>query len=377
MSAAVTVDRSTKIGSALYRRLLSESVEPLIYQTPEWSRFLSMALADAEPVLLLANQGAQPVGAFVAFLRRGPLGVALNALPYFGSHGDFLVSPKAADPREIVAALAEALAEFKRAADVQAINIVAHPFLPQVGAVAATLGLTAWDRRIGQISPLAPASSREEALQATLDACRQKTRNLARKAMRQGFVIELSEQEADWAALIEQHRLGMARIGGQAKSRAEFSAMRECFVGGAQRRLYVARRDGRFAGGLLCFYHGGWVEYFAPVAVEEFRNEQVLSALIVEAIVEARLEGRRFWNWGGTWTGQTGVYHFKRGWGALDHVYHYYGAVSGAMADAAPDELRAGYPFFYIRPFSSAAGAARGAPAKPAGEDGERRPSSA
>ena len=293
----MTVDRSTKIDDATYERLLTEAVDPLIYHTPEWLRFLSIAVADAEPVLLLATEGGQPAGAF-AFLRRGPLGVALNALPYFGSHGDFIISSKATDPRAVERALVEGVAALRREAGVQAVNIIAHPRSPRIGASAARLGLTAWDRRIGQISTLTTAGSRAEAMEAVLAACKQKTRNLVRKAIRQEFVVEESEHEADWTALGEHHRLGMEKIGGRAKSPTEFAALRTCFASGEQRRLYVARRDGRFAGGLLCFHHRDWVEYFTPVAVEDFRHEQVLSALIVEALIDARLEGRRFWNWG-------------------------------------------------------------------------------
>ena len=355
MSAAVTVDRSTRIDAPGYARLIGEAADALIYHSPEWLRFLNISLADAEPVLLLASQGGQPVGAFVAFLRRGPLGVALNALPYYGSHGDFVISSRAVDHGAVESALAEGVAALRRAADVEAVNIVAHPRSPRIGASAARLGLSAWDRRIGQISTLSAAGSRGEAVEAVLAACTQKTRNLVRKAIRQEFAVERSEREADWAAFAEHHRLGMARIGGRAKGPAEFDALRACFAGPEQRRLYVARRDDQFAGALLCLYYRDCVEYFTPVAVEDYRHEQVLSALIAEALVDARLEGRRFWNWGGTWTGQTGVYRFKRGWGAIDHVYDYYGAVSGPMADAAPEELLAAYPFFYIRPFSSEA----------------------
>jgi hypothetical protein len=357
VSAAVTIERLMKIDAPGYARVVTEAADALIYHSPEWLRFLSISATGAEPVLLLANQGGQPVGAFVAFLRRGPLGVALNALPYYGSHGDFVVSSKASDPGAVERALVEGVAALRRDAGVQALNIVAHPRSPRIGAWAARLGLTAWDRRIGQISTLTAAGSREEAMEAVLAACTQKTRNLVRKAIRQEFAIERSGQDADWTALAEHHRLGMDRIGGRAKAPDEFAALRACFAGPEQRRLYVARRYDQFAGALLCFYYRDGVEYFTPVAVEDFRHEQVLSALIVEALVDARLEGRRFWNWGGTWTGQTGVYRFKRGWGAIDHVYDYYGAVSGPMAEAAPEDLRAGYPFFYIRPFSSEAAA--------------------
>ena len=153
--------------------------------------------------------------------------------------------------------------------------------------------------------------------------------------------------------MIEHHRLGMERIGGRAKSTAEFAALRCALAPRGMCRLHVARHKGAFAGALLNLYYRDWVEYFTPVAVDEYRAEQVMSALIATAMQDACLSGARIWNWGGTWPTQAGVYHFKKGWGAIDHPYVYYGAVlDERLAAASADSLREQFPFFYSRPFA-------------------------
>ena len=229
--------------------------------------------------------------------------------------------------------------------------MVAHPLSPQIDKVCAELDLTPWDRRIGQISSLSAWTSRSEAVEAILAACSQKTRNLVRKGLKQEFAIAPSDSDRDWADLATHHRIGMERIGGRPKSIDEFGALRATLIDGVQRRLYVARAGNTFAGALLCLHCKEWVEYFTPVAVEQFRSQQVLSALICEAMIDAAASGARFWNWGGTWHTQQGVYHFKAGWGAVDHEYVYYGRAADHVLDTPAEQLQANYPFFYARPF--------------------------
>lgn len=31
----------------------------------------------------------------------------------------------------------------------------------------------------------------------------------------------------------------------------------------------------------------------------------------------------KYWNWGGTWLTQNGVYQFKKKWGAVERIYNY------------------------------------------------------
>jgi hypothetical protein len=351
----ISVDLTTRLNAADYLSVVDEAAGALIYHSPVWLDLLARVLAKAEPVLLIAREDGLAVGAFPAFVLRGAYGTVLNSLPYFGGHGDVVMSKRAKEPERVVTALVRELDHFGRQINIGATNVVAHPLVPRFGKAAIAIGLAEWDWRIGQISRLMPASTRADALEEMLRACHKQARNSVRKALKQGFSIEISDADADWHALIEHHALGMQRIGGHAKSAREFAALRARLKSGEDRQLYVARRDGGFVGGLLCLYYRNWVEYFTPVTTAAARQLEVSRALIAEALIDARLAGRRFWNWGGTWRSQVGVYQFKRGWGAQDHRYGYYGAVTGpALAAATPDELIAGYPHFYTRPFAVA-----------------------
>jgi hypothetical protein len=351
----ISVDLTHRLDAADYLSVVDAAADALIYHSPVWLDFLAQVLAKAEPVLLIAREDGRAVGVFPAFVLNGPYGTVLNSLPYFGGHGDIVMSQRAKEPERVVTALVRELDRFCRQTNTGAVNVVAHPLAPRFGKAAVATGLAEWDSRIGQISRLAPASTREDALEQVLRACHKQARNSVRKAIKQGFSIDISDDDADWHALIEHHALGMCRIGGHAKNAKEFAALRVRLQSGKYRQLYVARRDGSFVGGLLCLYYRDWVEYFTPVTTDAARKLEVARALIAEALIDARLAGRRFWNWGGTWRSQAGVHQFKRGWGAQDHSYGYYGGVTGqALAAATPAELTAGYPHFYIKPFTVA-----------------------
>lgn len=336
------------VGTEQYRAFLETCPDSMIYATPEWMSFVE-AVTGCDPInVIVTHRHGAIVGALpLAVKRSGQLTIA-NGLPYFGSHGDVLL---AEDDREALEAVGQALSGALAEIDVAAVNFVSHPLRPRLATVAHVAGLDPWDRRTGQISTLPRATTNEGALEAVLSACHQKTRNLVRKGLKGDFVIRRSTAERDWASMADHHRLGLERIGGRYKTAEQFEALRDALQAKGMCRLYVAERQGQFAGALLLLRYRDWVEYFTPVAVEAFRSEQVLSALIAHGMVESISEGAKYWNWGGTWLTQSGVYHFKRGWGASDYPYTYFGRSDDEKLDGKDmSELLARFPFFYVRP---------------------------
>ncbi len=335
-----------------YRDFISDCNMGLLYHTPEYLGILTDILPRSQCFIIAAYDDVRMVGALVVFLHSTEHGTVLNSLPYFGSHGDVLLANDVSDGQPIFAALANAVNDIRREYSVGAMNIVSHLLTPQISDFASQLGLSSWDSRIGQISHLPVASNQDDALECVLANCLQKTRNLVRKGIRQSFEIEVSTADDDWQQMMLHHRLGMERIGGTPKSEREFLAIRKNLEPLKMCRLYIARQDGEFAGALLNLYYRDWVEYFTPVTEISFRNKQVMSALIAAAMSDAIVEGRAYWNWGGTWSTQAGVHRFKKGWGAVDQVYNYYGAVwDEKLAHAEPRKLLEQFPLFYVRPF--------------------------
>ena len=70
-------------------------------------------------------------------------------------------------------------------------------------------------------------------------------------------------------------------------------------------------------------YYNKTVEYFTPVVKVEYKNTQVLSKIIFEAMIEASSKGFKTWNWGGTWFSQNSVHRFKKRWSTYELTYSY------------------------------------------------------
>jgi hypothetical protein len=347
----VTIVVSVSSGAHVddYELFLERCPDALLYHTPAYHGMLSRICGTGEPILLAAWRNGRIAGAMTVFVKSGECGRVANASPYFGSHGDILIAGDEENPDAVADLLGKEFSNFCTRDRVLAANVVCHPLRSRFAALAEVHGFKKWDSRIGQISHL-PEIHSADPLELVLAGCHQKTRNLVRKGLRAGFAIEISDRNSDWDDLYNHHSFGMEKIGGRAKKPYEFQSLRAALK--SQCKLYVARKDGVFAGALLNLYYRDWIEYFTPVAVEAFRSEQVLSALIASAMCDGLRTGARVWNWGGTWSTQAGVYHFKKGWGAKDYPYDYCGALwDENLALLSPDMLDAQFRYFYVLPY--------------------------
>src|SRR5690606_31998506 len=130
-------------------------------------------------------------------------------------------------------------------------------------AYESVLRPVALDGRIGQITALpvedgAPLDERLERMLA------QKTRNLVRKARRQGFREVVTDDEWSWRFLHEVHAENMAAIGGLPKPLSHFEALRR-YLPANMRRLSVAMLGEEPVAALLLILFNRTVEYITPV----------------------------------------------------------------------------------------------------------------
>jgi hypothetical protein len=324
--------------SEAYGAFLRRRPTSLVYQSLAYQRLLTQLLPAEQRSLVVLDNGAIR-GALPLLSRQGPYGRVYNSLPYYGSHGGVI-----ADDAASAGMLISALNEIASADDTAAATLVANP-LEAVDYGALAHDLT--DFRIGQWTPIDyPA----EHAQRLMDTFHSKTRNMVRKAEKGGVKVARDEGALDFIATV--HRENMAEIGGRAKAPRFFELVAACFRAGAEFRVTIARLDGTPVAGLLAFYFNRTVEYFTPVVRKEHRDTQALSLAIFAAMTEASQEGYRWWNWGGTWASQDGVYRFKKRWGSLDKRYTYYTRVrNAALKEIAAPQLLQAYPDFYVRPF--------------------------
>ena len=322
-----------------WRDFLRGREEALFYASLEY-RDLLQRILDAEAHYLVAMDGERVCGALPAFaMRHASLGTVLNSLPYYGSNGGFITDRRP----EVVAALAKAWLELERELGCAAATMISSPF---DDAALDGLKATFRDDRIGQVTSL-PGGG-EEALFALYD---ETARRNVRKARKSGVAWRVEHGAEALAFLHRTHDENMRGIGGLPKSRAFFDTV-PAAIPRDNWRVYVAEHAGERVAALLVFRFNATVEYYTPAIVEAARPLQPLALLVHEAMREAAAEGRKWWNWGGTWKDQVGVYRFKRKWGALDKPYHYYTRLADQrLLACSKAELLAAFPGFFVVPF--------------------------
>lgn len=315
--------------------------ETLIYHCSKYRGFLKELLGCADEYLL-AVEGDSVRGALPLMYAEREGARVYNSLPFYGSNGG-IVGDDPRARRELAAAYAE------RALDAATVSatVIDNPFAGSNGGDALPQNLA--DYRIAQFTRIAFASAHREQVASVIDASAR--RNVA-KAAREGVTVEVDHTQMD--RLREMHQENIAAIGGMPKDERFFRLIPEHFAPGRDFDLYVAKREGRVVAGLLLFYFNRTAEYITPAIDSEHRSSQPLSLILIEAMADASRRGFEWWNWGGTWESQVGVYRFKKKWGARERRYDYHVQLNDASLLSWPREkiLRA-FPNFYVAPFSA------------------------
>lgn len=326
-----------------YEAFLLARPETLLYQSWRYQNLLIDLLGCRQQGLLAIDEAGNVRGALPLMAMDGPFGIIMNSLPFYGSNGALIGD----DP----AARAELVAAYRRmveSPDVAASTLIENPLAPG-GAGVVEYDLI--DERIGQLTPL-PLSGDQEA--ALMESFHYKTRNMIRKAEKQGVEVLVDNDALPF--LVATHEENMRDISGLAKPRRFFDVLPQYFRQGQDYRLYVSRLEGKPVAALLVFFYNRTVEYYTPVVRKEYRESQALSAAIFRAMCDAASHGYAWWNWGGTWLSQDGVYRFKSRWGTQDLPYRYFTSVHNpAVLKASRAELLAAYPSFFSVPFSALA----------------------
>lgn len=323
-----------------YEAFLRVHPETLLYQSWRYQSLLVDLIGCRQQGLLALDEHDNVLAALPLMALDGPLGTVLNSLPFYGSNGAIVGdNPLARD------ALVVAYRKIVQAPGMASSTLIENPLAPG-GADGLAYDLV--DARIGQLTPL-PLAGNEEA--ALMHSFHYKTRNMVRKAEKLGVQVKIENDAMPF--LISVHEENMREIGGLAKPRRFFEALPQYFRPGHDYRLYLARLGGEPVAAVLVFFYNRTVEYYTPVVRKEHRDCQALSAAIFRAMCDAATQGYAWWNWGGTWLSQDGVYRFKSRWGTKDLPYRYFISVHNpAILKTSRAELLAKYPSFFTVPFS-------------------------
>ena len=276
-------------------------------------------------------------------------GTVINSLPYYGSNGAFLFDEKLTvdEKLKVGNCLLKELNQIIMDENISAVTLVTNPFEDfSNDFLEKNFSADYTDFRHGQLTPL-PSNTGE-----LMDVFQNPRPRNIRKAIKSDIKVRTGTSKKDFKFLVQTHQQNMLKIGGKFKDNRFFEMVQKGDAGNTY-KLYVAELDGNPVSALLLFYFNHTVEYFTPCTLDDYRNLQPSSLLIYEAMKDAIEEGFRHWNWGGTWASQTGVFDFKRKWGAIDKNYHYHTRLlNKELLSLTPDEINQAYPHFYTVPYN-------------------------
>jgi hypothetical protein len=335
-----------------YETLVLSRSTSLIYASSKWRAFLTRLRPDFEPAYFGVFDGKTLVGAMPGMVASGPYGSVYNSMPFYGSHGGIICAENMPH-YQVAKELFGALEEFASRRGLVSSTVISNPLQSYSDVYSSLSGATATDDRIGQVIAL-PSDTGNDIIERLMTSFHQKTRNAVRKGLSGGFKIVTDNSEVAFRNLHSIHQENMARIGGSSKSWEVFASLREVLTPGRDYELYVATQGSTVVSAVLVLFYNCTAEYFTPVTVASYRQAQPLSALILHAMTDAVRRGLKFWNWGGTWLSQSGVYQFKARWGTGDMPYRYYTREYSAgrhLRQISRHDLLLGYPMVYVLPF--------------------------
>lgn len=334
-----------------YTDHLLRNTGSLFFYTVAYKKLLENLLG-CESFYITAIRENEIIGSFPLMIKKSSeQGNIANSLPFFGSNGSLTIDPdleqheKVDAKKLIMNEVYSVLREYK----CRAATFISNPFDDVADWYDKNLDFDLKDYRTGQITELPICSDKlEDDLLSLFEDPR--PRNI-RKALKSNITCRRANWESDMNFLYETHVDNMKRIEGKPKPRNFFNLIQEIFKDN-EYSIYIAEYENEPIAGLLLFRFNNTIEYITPATKHEYRNLQPSSLLVYSAMTDASKEGYKYWNWGGTWESQTGVYSFKKKWGAKDKRYYYYIKIFDKdFQNLDKDTLNKEFPYFYSFPY--------------------------
>lgn len=326
-------------------KFLTKNENSLIYYSNNYLKFLQVFLKE-QPQVIVAKERGELVGMLPFMIKRSrKLGNVINSSPFYGSNGGVMAQQF---DSLIYRLLLDKFDEIALENNCITSTFITSPFEKANDWLDSNYKFDCKDYRIGQITFL------PEKPEMVMDVLHSKTRNTVRKAMKTIKKIEYENGLNYLDFIFETHKENLTAINGIYKPNDFFNRVVDEFSYGNQLRIYIGFDEfNNPITGLLNLYFNKTIEYFVPVTVSKYRDLQPLSGLIYKAMQDGVQDNYKFWNWGGTWATQGGVYNFKSRWGTSDLDYHYYTKIYNKnIINIKSSELLQEFPYFFVLPFS-------------------------
>jgi len=346
------IEKLSKTKIEEYDSFLLKSNQSLFYTSTSYKYLIEKNLK-CKSIYFIALKNNDIVGAFPLMIHYdSEHGNVANSLPFYGSNGGIIVSPELSknEKDNLRRLLLQTTLDYIAEENCVASTFITNPLDDEQNEwFKNNVEYDYLDKRIGQITELPEYNNDlENTLLKRFESPR--PRNI-RKAIKSGVRSYISNKSEDFEFLYFVHKENIESIGGLYKNEDFFLSI-PIIIDPENYKLYIAEIDGEKIAALLLFYFNKTVEYYTPATIVDYRNLQPTSLLIFEAMKDAIKNGFKYWNWGGTWLTQSGVYNFKKKWGSEDFPYYYYTNIyDKCIVELTKDELLKQYPNFFVVPF--------------------------
>lgn len=318
----------------------------LIYYSDEWINFIQKIYSNIKVKnIVYTHQGSIVALMRFAYIEDPDVGTVINSLPFYGSHGGPIILSN--DP-VLECDILKAFSVISNELNSISSTIIESPYQQLNQSFLENLSFKCVDSRIGQITFLPQGNSKSEIEEKLFNILHVKTRNAVRKGKKLPIKIEISLNETDWIWMHHIHNESIKALGGKPKPYDVFKHLRDALEDHVE--LYIAKLEGSEIpiAALVILRYRDTIEYFTPVVDTHYKDRQALSALIFHVMVESAYQDFKYWNWGGTWHSQVGVYRFKSRWGAKDFPYRYFNKiVDPSIKNIDLEKLQNKFPYFY------------------------------
>ena len=182
-----------------------------------------------------------------------------------------------------------------------------------------------------------------------------KVRYDLRRAANLGVTVERGLTSERLDAFYQLYMDNAQAVGIAVKPRSVVDQLATRGVAEGRVKLYSAWHEGRFVAGLMVLQSPSVVSYYLPCNLDAARSLQPGMLLIDAAVQDARAAGRRWWNWEGSPSRESGVYMFKKRWGSTESPYRTYVLPfqpPETFAALGKDRIAAEFPFMFVYPFN-------------------------
>lgn len=317
----------------LYDSFVQESVNSMLYHSLNYLNFAAKLLeCKIEIHGLQVNHSL--IAACPWLVKDGVGGKVYNSLAYYGANGGILATQD-----EHLAFFCDEMHSYI-CARASAYSSISNPFQE---ILFPNIDYT--QNRIAQVTKL-PFSHDESAL---MDLFHAKTRNMIRKGLKEDVQVN---RVNDSSFLEHTHKQNMVAVSVAPKESNFFQNLDEYFESGLDYQIYEALVDGVKAAAVLLFYHKKTVEYYMPAINIDFRNRQIMSALIFKVMQDSINQGYSIWNWGGTPLANENLHRFKSRFGAFDLPYTIQTKViDSKLLTLTREQIMNAYPGMFVVPF--------------------------